>query len=224
MVKEKIPELVRREVGAESRIELINHLRNCSDCREEYESYLKMFYTIDREIIYEKQARKDAEYENQILQKIKSKKSFDFKKRNRWVSLAAAAIILVTFFTFYYSDTNISIRQHKNFTVLSALTDEDWIALDYILNDLKILNDLSNEPIPVALLIEKLQKLQKQGIQKVSLGKMLYFENDASGELRKISLQEIISSLQKVERLRGQVTLLEISKYISNPEKGGKQL
>ena len=53
-VQEQIPGMVRHEITGQERIVLINHIQTCAACRDEYLTYLKIFYTLDKETVLRK--------------------------------------------------------------------------------------------------------------------------------------------------------------------------
>ena len=78
IVKNKIPELIRRELQGIDRIDIIKHIKECKDCKNEYLLYLKMFYTIDLEIVKMKSYDRDVDYNSLELAWIKPSPSMYF--------------------------------------------------------------------------------------------------------------------------------------------------
>jgi len=64
------PQLLRREVDSEMRLDVISHLRQCVECRKIYFQYHNLFYSIDRNLV-EPAAEIDINsFNNSVKQKI----------------------------------------------------------------------------------------------------------------------------------------------------------
>jgi len=232
---DKIPLLIRREEKTQIRIQIIEHLRSCTDCREEYLSQLKLFYTLDKELVSEKPSLDKTSFRNSIEDKILKTNKNKIRSKHLWYYISAAAVLLCFFVIFPYlsekDSDNIAEKPQGENVIQTALIDEDWVKLNHLLTDSTVLQKHADESIPLPLLIDKLERLQNQGIHSIDYIDLFNHANEVDikndqelilvkNESKQIYVNDLVQNLEQVKSFKNEITLEEISSFLEAQKEG----
>jgi hypothetical protein len=171
-IEKIIPQLLRREVNSETRLDVINHLRQCNQCRTIYYHYQNMYYSIDRNIVLPAEEIDINSFNESVRQRIGLTKPLRKRNRFHYAIYATAAVLLIFAIIYSFSkglltyspasfhSQSISLKEHLEY--------EDWQILNSILQDPQIMKKYLDEKIPIALLREKLMNLHNSGIHSIT--------------------------------------------------------
>jgi len=106
-----IQRLLDQQINSEEKIYFDDHLRTCSQCRQEVENYLNIFQAL---AIEEKEYLPE-QFTAQVLSQLTPYASVT--KRSRWneIIFAIAGILLAIVISFYYTGTGIVLLLFKDF-------------------------------------------------------------------------------------------------------------
>ena len=167
-----IPQLLRREVDSETRLDVIIHLRHCPECRKLYYHYHNIFYSIDRNIVHPAIEIDMSSFDESVRQQIKTVKPLQKKIQLYNLIYAAAAVLFILAVIYSFSHgiftSTPGLSEKEEITLKEHLEFEDWQSLNSILNDPQKIKIYIDEKIPLFLLREKLIDLQNRGIYSIT--------------------------------------------------------
>jgi hypothetical protein len=171
ILKNKIPQLLRKEVSSEERLDIINHVRGCTACRDEYKIYLRIFYNLDMKLVERPPKQVMLKLNEGIQARIYLTKNNYILSRFKWLLYPAAAILFVLVFLvlFITPDQSKINKENSQESLTEKLLTEEWDVLESVLSNRYQMADISNERIPISLLLKKLVFLQEQGIYKIKI-------------------------------------------------------
>lgn len=231
-INKQIPKLIRRELDTYERISIINHLKNCNDCRNKYLNQLKIFYLIDKGLVNENLDFNKNHFVSELRNKLKTSRNQKFHKYFKSYLYAAAAILIIIIFSFFFF-TNIQpvVNQKiENSGIENALKNEDWITLQEILKNDREIKKFAYEQIPIELLIEKLTGLEKQGIKVIDYIELFNRTGDSqnfyaflneNNQIGQIQVNTLVQTLEKFKSSKNKISLYEIGLFLAENNKGG---
>ena len=167
-----IPQLLRREVDSETRLDAITHLRECVHCRRIYLQYQNIFYSIDRNVVRCDTKIDMDSFSESVKRRINSLEQSQRSSRLYYPVYAAAAVLLIFVVIYSFSTglfTSTPARSDKeSISLKEHLEYENWQTLNSILQDPQKLKNYLDEKIPLFLLREKLIYLKNSGIHSIS--------------------------------------------------------
>ena len=235
LIAEQIPALIRREISTEQRIAAVKHIQSCTKCRSEYLSQLKIFYEIDKNLVSAADSIDPAQFKNDLQNSI-DKGPIPQKNNLKWyISIAASLLIIsLAIWTLRPAVKNFPLvkNQSPEKVIQNALEKEDWPYLQKILVSGKELNQYANEQIPLNLLISKLQRLERTGVQAISFTELFDEAQNTNSQpedsrlvssgTNEIRIDFLIKTLKEVSPYATETSLKEISTYIEKNKPGGK--
>lgn len=223
--KDLIPAFIKKELEGEKRIHTKSHLKTCVDCRKEYLSHEKIFYTLDREEILIPDPQISRGFKTDILYRINQSPDIKRQINKKWIWYTAATTLLIGMVIghFIIPDTpnqNNFYNKEKD-TLSQLIASENWNRLEIVLSDRDEFNRFSSDRIPIHILLDKLSALQKMGIQ--SLPMVSHKDQVNSKDMIvtqiephiQISLNDFIHLLEQAKLQRSQITLREVSNILT---------
>lgn len=230
-LKENIPNLIRRELDTNRRIFMIDHLKNCNACRNEYLNQLKLFYWIDKGLVNDVTNLNKDQFNSNLKKRLSNNQKSDFYKNSRlYIYFTAAALIFILISFIIFNKRPSAIHKNQTVQIEKALNDEDWIILEKILKNDSELKKYANEKLPLSLLIEKLVRLEKQGIHSIDYIDLFKETNsnqnfsllsDVNKEMSQIQINKLLQTLESYRSSKNEVTLYEIGLFLAEINKGG---
>ena len=229
---DKIPELIRKEIDTNERIMIIEHMKSCRICRTEYMNQLKMFYMIDKQLVIETVDFDKKQFSDELESKLSNGIKSGSNQYTKFFTYSAAAVlVLIIFSIFFFNKDQQTIKlPNENVIIEKALLNEDWITLQRLLKSNYAIKQFANEKISVSLLIEKLTRLEKQGVRTIDYVDLFNQTNNKqyifnpSGqtkELNQIKITKLVQSLEQFKPSKNEITLFEIGLFLSESNKGG---
>jgi hypothetical protein len=229
-IKEDIPNLIRREVNTDERIFMIDHMKNCNACRNEYLNQLKMFYQIDKGLVNDFISLNKDQFNFDLKKRLSNNQKSDIYKHFRpYIYTMAAVLIFILISLFIFDKKQPAINKNQTAQIEKALNDEDWIILQKILKNDSELKKYANEKISLSLLIEKLARLEKQGIRSIDYIDLFneanntqnfYTHTDRNKEMSQIQINKLVQTLESFKSSQNEVTLYEIGLFLAETNKG----
>ncbi len=230
-LKESIPNLIRRELDTDKRIFMIDHLKNCNACRNEYLNQLKMFYLIDKGLVNDSTNLIEDQFNSDLKKRLSNnQKSYFYKNSRLYIYSMAAALLFILISLFIFNKKQPAINKNQTVQIEKALYDENWMILQKILKNDSELKKYANEKLPLSLLIEKLVRLEKQGIHSIdyidlfkeaSSTQNLSRLSDVNKEMSQIQINKLVQTLESFKSSKNEVTLYEIGLFLAEINKGG---
>ena len=228
---ENIPPLIRREIDTNERIQILDHLKECDICRNAYLKQLKIFYEVDKGLVNDSLKLNKDQFKSDLKDKLSSTgKSELFKHSRLYVYAAAAVLIILMISLFIFNIEKHVPSERQTAQIEQALHNEDWPILQKILKNDSELKKYANEKIPVSLLIEKLSRLEKQGVQSIHYIDLFnapantqnnYALSDVNKEINQIQINKLVQTLEKFKSSKNEITLYEIGLSLTETNKGG---
>jgi hypothetical protein len=233
-IAEQIPALIRREINTEQRIAAVKHIQSCPKCRSEYLSQLKIFYEIDKNLVSTADLIDPVQLKNDLQNSIEMEQIPKKTNFNWYISIAASLLIIsLVIWILKPAGKNFPLVKNESpeKVIQKALEKEDWPYLQKILVSGKELNQYANEQIPLNLLISKLQRLERTGVQAISFTELFdeaqntksQPENNrlVSSGKNEIRIDFLIKTLKDVSPYTTETSLKEISTFIEKNKPGG---
>ncbi|MEJ2543841.1 MAG: hypothetical protein P8Y99_07215 [Calditrichaceae bacterium] len=230
-VNDKIPPLIRREIATNKRIQILDHLKACDNCRNTYLKQLKIFYEVDKGLVNDSVKFNKDQFKSDLKDKLSSTGKSEFFKHSRlYVYTAAAVLIFVMISLFIFNIEKPLPVEKQTAQIEQALHNEDWPILQKILKNDSELKKYANEKIPVSLLIEKLSRLEKQGVRSIHYIDLFnaatntqnnYALSDMNKEINQIQINKLVQTLEKLKSSKSEITLYEIGLSLTETNKRG---
>ena len=217
-IRENIPALIRRELSGYVRIPIINHLQECDACKNEYKQYLKIFYSIDMELISKPMATVSVGSLQNLVQEqdsIQKHKELSWKKI---LYAAAAIIILGMILSGYYYYRQAPDKYSHSFLVHFGYNNNPEFGSVYLNSDPRITAMLTKDRISLNFIENQLLDMQKNGISYFKFNRLtLPVAAQGSGLFSAIYNKSlpVDNCLQKVQSAKKYKSYLTVSELIS---------
>ena len=235
----RFSDLIKGDLSGTERIDLIDHIRACALCKDEYLLLLKFHYTLEKENVTVVPEIKAEDFKTKIQQRINNGIPVTHRRDFRWIFTLAAILLtgafLVTILVTKKTEVPVTQTEMENKTLVRLLETEDWNTLFTIITSPSGRYSYADEKVPLSLIIEKLYRLQKTGFQKIKLKYLLVQTDSKATALRtfaliprqnwpilnkkhEISSAELIFLLKKIARYKKTISLRQISEmyYLLN--------
>jgi hypothetical protein len=226
-VSEYIPALVRRELSGYMRIPVLTHLRQCPGCQAEYRDYLKMFYTIDLEILSNPPVIQpdDHTYLAEYRQPSATGRRNMFRFRYWYLTAAVLTCAAISVFVLFYlfadkgewsGDKNLTAAEAQLFT-----------GSDFLISDPQLQSMLAHDSIPVGFLEKQLMLLQQRGIssfrfQPVASPKIgVQIFALTSLQNTPLSVAVCLNKVRSIKKYKSNLTIPELVLFLGAIEKQG---
>ncbi len=235
----RFSELIKGELNGESRIALINHIRACTLCRDEYLLLLKFHYTLEKKNITDIPKTAPEDFKTEIQQRLDRDTSVTNQVISRrlftLVAILLAGSFLITVLVTKEAKMPTAEEKKVNESLVQMLKTENWNTFFTLITSPSRRYYYADEKVPLPLLIEKLHRLQKMGLLKIKLKYLLVPIDSKAATLRafamiprqswpvlnkkgEISTAELIFLLTKIARFKKTISLQQISEmyYLFN--------
>ncbi|MBN1407952.1 MAG: zf-HC2 domain-containing protein [Calditrichaceae bacterium] len=230
-VNDKIPPLIRREIDTNERIQILNHLKECDICRNAYLRHLKIYYEVDKGHVNDLIKLNKNQFKSDLTNRLSTtEKSELYNPSKLYVYAAAVVLIFILISLFIFNIKEPASGKKQTAQIEQALHNEDWPILQEILKNDSELKKYANEKIPVSLLIEKLSRLEKQGVRSIhyidlfntATGTQNYYAlSEMNKEIHQIQITKLVQTLEKFQSSKSEITLYEIGLSLTETNKGG---
>ena len=205
-VTDKIPQIIRHEIRSHQRIQLVDHIKNCTACRAEYHKYLNIFYRVDYNIVLP-----ESEIEHNLIDLPFGNIKTAHLPKYIWPVAASLLILLGSIFIINrLQDTPEAGIISQERTVTQKLADEEWQEIARMLQDDSFFNREADEKIPLQLLLAKLEILEKRGIYKFQI-----VSGGQDNTKRNMDVSLLIKRLRKFKKYKSEISIQEISDYLT---------
>ena len=203
--KSKISFLPKGELPFDERQTVLNHVQNCSLCKNEYQEYLRMFYLIDKQFDIRVPDKILEDFSSDVMNQVKSPKQKNSRmKKIIWYAAAAVFIFIFLIPLFQQEEIHKELNQKsENIPMAELIQNEEW---DAVLKKFEK-KDIVKELIPVSLLIEKFNVVDSD-LANVVITKKL-------GEKSK-NFNDFIQLLKEYQRFKSRISTTEISEYLNS--------
>lgn len=230
-IVENISPLIRREIDTSERIHIVDHLKECDICRNVYLKQLKIFYEVDKGLVNDSiKLNKDQFKSGLEIRLSNTRKSELYKNSRLYIYAAAAVLIFIMISLFIFNIKKPLSGEKQTAQIENALHNEDWPILQKILKNDTELKKYANEKIPLSLLIEKLTRLEKQGVRSIHYIDLFnaatnspnyYALSEMNKEINQIQVNKLVKTLEKFKSSKNEITLYEIGLSLTETNKGG---
>ena len=205
-ISDKLTMFIKREVNADDRISIRQHLRECPSCRHEYHKYLNLYYTLDYQIVNPEPVPK-----SNIFPLVNSKDRAGPNYQLRWLGAAAIIIVLAisAIMINKYSQPKQIISQSVS-SVEQQLAGADWMNLAQSLQNNEFLRQNADRTIQTDMLLAKLNELEQNGVKTLAIT-----GNSTDPLTREVKLDAFIKKLEKYQRYKPIISIREISDFIN---------
>jgi hypothetical protein len=204
-ISENIPAIIKREIKSEDRILYIDHIKLCSRCRDDYQKYLKLFYTLELNAVQpEEELAGIPMTMPDLTQGVPFKFRWPLAIAASFLAIVVSMLILVNL----KSDRSV-ILSDRGLNIREQLVEEDWTGLSKIINNQDALAETADQTIPVNLLLDKLKQLEQKGITKISVA-----VHKPNTGIKEIEMQYFIDQLQQYRKYKSALSVREISDFI----------
>ena len=197
--------LPKGELPFDERQNIMDHIRDCSECKNEYQKYLRMFYLIDKQIDIRVPNNILENFSSDIMDQVKSSKQK--KKPTKtiiWYAAAAVIIFVTVIPLFQKNESQIQYTSKSdNKTITDLIQNEKW---DLVLQKFEE-KDIPEELIPVSLLISKFNVVDSDLANSVISEKMGKRSKD---------FKNLIQMLNEYQRFKSRISTTEISEYLNS--------
>jgi hypothetical protein len=229
---DKIPKLIRREIDTNERIATVEHLKSCNPCRTEYLNQLKMFYLLDKGLINKTTDIDKSHYCAELENKLSTDQKLDSYQHYKLYVYAAAAVLLFIIISIFIFNNNKQVIKttSEDIFIEKALLNEDWVTLRQILKSNQEIKKRADEKISISLLIEKLIRLEKQGIRSIDYIDLFneannfqnfYPSSNQDTEINQIQINKLVQTLEDFKTSKSEITLYEIGLFLAENNRGG---
>ena len=205
-VLSNIPAIIRREIESGDRIIYIDHLKDCLDCRTEYLKYLKIFYTLEQQVVQPEPQLNDIELDIQHMIDSPTPRYMKY-----WWPVAASLIVIllstIIMISIRSDNQKPDVVQKNN--LRQQLLDEKLMQLSKVVIDPADLLQNGDQSIPVNILLDRLHRLEQRGINKISI-------TDQHGTTydKEVELKYFINQLIQYRKYKSALSVREISDFL----------
>jgi Putative zinc-finger len=225
--REKIPGLVRRELSGFERIPVLDHLQHCPDCQAEYKQYLKIFYSIDLEIVSPPPLTLPVNVLAPATQAHKIKSGFPDILSSRSFYVAAAILILGIALIGYLVKVFSPDQQYRPGSTESVRIDISQTGSLAGNIDSKIETMIAEDRISVNFIENQLLFLQKKGIENFKLQQSgSAADLSAAGPIspiydKSVPVNNCLEKVKSIKKYKSYFTISELVTFLNNLEKQG---
>jgi len=203
---DQIPIFIRKEIPGEERIQLIEHLKTCQECRDEYLKNLKMYYTIESRLV-----KPEPELDN--IQIKLSELETNPKRSFSYIWAIAASLLIIVASMIVFTDNFIKQNERKvqkAFDINQKIINEDWAELSDFIQNQPAIEKNFNQIVSMNLLVEKLKVLERSGIEQFTIA-----NEPGDIVIKEVQINILINKLEKYKKYRSEISVKEISDYLS---------
>jgi hypothetical protein len=193
-VKDRIPELIHREMPLEDRNLVLSHLACCDSCRTVFKRYSKIRAASDAALIISSPATAEVNFYEKVTAKIERRQNRDsaryetsrlrFSKEMIWTNyrgmLSAAAMVMIIlcglFLWMHHAKLQSDVRA---INLVQSLEQDDWITVERILTKPALAGKFVQTPVPVNFLLQQLEQLSEIGVKTIRFSPKLLQYRDA---------------------------------------------
>ncbi|MFC2088218.1 hypothetical protein ACFLSX_01325 [Calditrichota bacterium] len=201
-IKSQLSFIPRGELAYDDRVLILNHLYNCTQCNNEYQQYLRMFFLIDK---YQHTSVPPSildGFSNQVVEKVENNKFKEVKSKYILLYAAAAILLVAIFFNPFTQNKFITLDESmtKESTISELIAKEKWEAA---LEKLTI-DEVPEELISISFLLSKFSNID---IELANHKLTANFGNNTK------EFNELIQMLINYQRYKHNISTTEISNF-----------
>lgn len=233
-IHEKIPQLIRRELTGFDRVPIINHLHQCSECLKEYRNFLKMYYSIDWEIVSSPVPLPALDVYNPTPEPIQhGHPGFRFFRTRSFYATAAVLILIISVsLLILNTEPSPKVNSVQNQTAPPGKANTipsgtSGTGFKDIVTTGQISAILDQQTVPVYFLEQQLLALQNRGIDSFHISQVLslQFLKESSGfeeiGTKSIPVSGCLDKLKNIRRYKSQLTFSELVSFVNTITDGG---
>jgi hypothetical protein len=226
-VKENIPSLVRRELSGYARVPVMHHLQGCNECKDEYKQYLKIFYSIDLELLSRPILTVPVAAMLQTVQQHEPVPNVLHLFSTKVFYIAAAIVIMGIVLIGYYSAMIIPDQKSLLHPPLSEqISQLEPGPVPSLLNS-RISAMVDADRISLTFIEDQLRYMQKRGIARFNFNThslpLVLYKSEVLAPMydKSVSIANCLQMIQTVKKYKSYLTLSELVSFLYNLEKQG---